>query len=475
MSQTWVIKDTAPVDEAPLTLATTNISFTTNNKKATSIGIVQDGSIVMLIYGGIGGVAQLDLGASSSFEWYNEAYRTLEFDTAPTGELLAWLQKNADKQVDTEYLTNTADLTAVANAIREKGGTSEQLACPNGFVTAIQAIQTGVPLQIAVATNAGATVTATKGNKTVSGTADTNGHCTLTVDEAGTWTVTAATASTTKTSDVVVGINNVDLSLVDSVLNNNSWATIKKVSDAGQGENYWSIGDRKEVTLNGTVGHLTLSNYKTYAFIIGFNHNASVEGTNRIHFQLAKTALSGGKDVALCDNQYNAQVSMTGYFSMNSSRTNSGGWKSSQMRTNICGTSLSSYSGTIIAVIPAALRAVLKSVTKYTDNTANGGGSTASYVTATTDYFFLLSEYEVFGSISYANSNESSKQAQYAYYSAGNSKIKYKHNGTSTAAVWWLRSPYASYSSSFVYVNTDGTVNNDSANLSLGFAPGFCV
>lgn len=44
---------------------------------------------------------------------------------------------------------------------------------------------------------------------------------------------------------------------------------------------------------------------------------------------------------------------------MNSSATNSGGWASSQMRTNICGTSLSSYSGTIIAIIPAALRAVL--------------------------------------------------------------------------------------------------------------------
>ena len=377
-----------------------------------------------------------------------------------------------------EYLTNTAELTAVANAIREKGGTSEQLACPDGFVTAIQAIQTGVLLQITVATNAGATVTATKGNKTVSGTADTNGHCTLTVDEAGTWTVTAATASTTKTSDVVVGINNVDLSLVDSVLNNNSWATIKKVSDAGQGENYWSIGDRKEVTLNGTVGHLTLSNYKTYAFIIGFNHNASVEGTNRIHFQLAKTALTGGTDVCFCDNQYGPDSGWStpgaGYFVMNASNTNSGGWKSSQMRTNICGTSLSSYSGTIIAVIPAALRAVLKSVTKYTDNT--GGESTAaSAVTATTDYFFLLSEYEVFGSISYANSNESSKQAQYAYYSAGNSKIKYKHNGTSTAASWWLRSPGASNIFNFVRVYEDGKVNSASAFYSLGFAPGFCV
>ena len=128
------------------------------------------------------------------------------------------------------------------------------------------------------------------------------------------------------------------------------------------------------------------------------------------------------------------------------------------MRTNICGTSLSSYSGTIIAVIPAALRAVLKSVTKYTDNT--GGGSTAaSAVTATTDYFFLLSEYEVFGSISYANSNESSKQAQYAYYSA----------------YWWLRSPYASASINFVYVYTGGTVSNVTAHYSLGFAPGFCV
>ena len=239
-----------------------------------------------------------------------------------------------------EYLTNTAELTAVANAIREKGGTSEQLACPNGFVAAIQAIQTGASLQIAVTTNAGATVTATKGSKTVSGTADASGNCTLTVDEAGTWTVTAATASTTKTSDVVVGISNVFLFLVDSILNNNSWETIKKVSDAGQGENYWSVGDRKAVTLNGTVGHLSLSNYTTYAFIIGFNHNARVEGANRIHFQLAKTALSGGTDVCLRDSKYNSKVSATGYFSMNSRETNSGGWNSSQMRTKICGTSL---------------------------------------------------------------------------------------------------------------------------------------
>lgn len=331
---------------------------------------------------------------------------------------------------------------------------------------------------ITVNVDSGASVTLKKGGTTIA-TKTSTGTAVFTVTETGAYTVTATKngQTTSGSVNVVSGTTSYSLTLsfVSSTLNNNEWSVIKSVSDAGQGANYWSIGDRKAVTLNGTVGKLSLSNVTTYAFIIGFNHNSSVEGTNRIHFQLAKTALSGGTDVCLCDSSYNSTVSTTGYFSMNSSRTNSGGWASSQMRTNVCGTSLSSYSGTVIAVIPAALRAVLKSVTKYTDNTANGSGSTASRVTATTDYFFLLSEYEVFGSISYANSNESSKQAQYAYYSAGNSKIKYKHNGTTTAASWWLRSPYSSDSANFVCVRPVGTVSYYDAYRSLGFAPGFCV
>ena len=451
-----------------------------------------------------------------------------------------------------EYLTNTTDLTKVASAIREKGGTSDSLAYPDGFVTAIKAIQTGTELQIIVTVTSGATVTATKGSLSVSGTS-VNGTCTLIVPEAGTWSVSATlggqtsviktvsvtdnytvaltffsatitvhvesgatvtlkkgsvtlatktsngtaaftvtetgtyTATATKNGQTTSGSVNVvssttsyalTLAFASSTLNNNEWSVIKSVSDAGQGANYWSIGDRKAVTLNGTVGKLSLSNITTYAFIIGFNHNASVEGSHRIHFQLAKTALSGGTDVCLCDNKYGPDNEWAtpgaGYFVMNATSTNAGGWKNSQMRTNICGTSLSSYSGTIIAVIPAALRAVLKSVTKYTDNTGRGS-TTASNVTATTDYFFLLSEYEVFGSISQANANERNKQAQYAYYSAGNSRIKSKHDNTNTAAYWWLRSPVARDSYVFALVNTDGKVENSSTFYSFGFAPGFCV
>ena len=375
-----------------------------------------------------------------------------------------------------EYLTNTTDLTKVASAIRKKGGTTAQLIYPDGFVTAIQAIQTGTELQIVATVASGATVTATKGSLSVSGTS-VNGTCTLTVPEAGTWSVSAMLNGQTSNTQIVSVVDSYAVELpffsVSSTLNNNEWSVIKSVSDAGQGANYWSIGDRKAITLNGTVGHLTLSNYTTYAFIIGFNHNASLEGSNHIHFQLAKTALSGGKDVALCDSKYNSQVSATGYFSMNSGATNSGGWELSQMRIKICGTSLSSYSGTIIAVIPAALRAVLKSVTKYTDNI--GQRTDASAVTSTTDYLFLLSEYEVFGKISRGNKSESSKQAQYSYYKAGNSKVKYKHSATSTAVYWWLRNPVSSSNSEFVYVYTSGQVASSYAYTCKGFAPGFCV
>lgn len=328
---------------------------------------------------------------------------------------------------------------------------------------------------INVTVPSGATVYLKKDGTTLQ-TKTSTGTVAFTVTETGTYTVEATNGSQTTSGTVSVASATsyaLTLSFVSSTLNSNEWDVIRSVSDAGEGANYWSVGDRKAVVLNGTVGKLSLSSVTTYAFIIGFNHNSSKEGSGRIHFQLAKTALSGGADIAFCDSSYGSSVSSTGYFSMNSSNTNSGGWASSQMRTNICGTSLSSYSGTIIAVIPAALRAVLKSVTKYTNNTGNS--TAASAVTATTDYFFLLSEYEVFGSCTYANSSEASYQAQYAYYSAGNSKIKYNHSATSTAVGWWLRSPRARGSDRFVYVDTGGTVSHGNAHYSDGFAPGFCV
>ena len=116
----------------------------------------------------------------------------------------------------------------------------------------------------------------------------------------------------------------------------------------------------------------------------------------------------------------------------------------------------------------------MKSVTKYSDNTG-GGSNTASYVTATTDWLFLLAEFEYHGSRSYANSAEQNYQQQYAYYQAGNSKVHYRHDNTGTAVNAWCRSVRASGSHIFCLVITDGTAAYGNADYSWAVAPGFAA
>lgn len=105
MSQTWVIKDTAPVDAASRELSAQQCSFTSNEQEFSSISIADDGAVAVYVlrYDDFE-VTAAEVGFGSyEFDWSgNEAYRTLVFDTAPTGELLAWLQKNADCIVSEE-------------------------------------------------------------------------------------------------------------------------------------------------------------------------------------------------------------------------------------------------------------------------------------------------------------------------------------------------------------------------------------
>ena len=99
MSQTWTIKDTAPVDPNEY-FSAVSINFTSNNESFTSLGVVDGGFTCELQYNGVtyAGVSLEDpnAGPEYNFEWDNDAYKTIIFDIAPTGELLAWLQKNAD-------------------------------------------------------------------------------------------------------------------------------------------------------------------------------------------------------------------------------------------------------------------------------------------------------------------------------------------------------------------------------------------
>ena len=144
LSETWIIKDSAPAELYEF-LTTVNIAFISNGESFTSFGYVDYGDTCELQYSGstVAEIIPADPNSGPAFEWTNNAYKTVTFDTAPTGDLLAWLTKNADKQTTVDYLTTNTDLTKVADAIRTKGGTSDPLVYPDGFEAAILAIPSG--------------------------------------------------------------------------------------------------------------------------------------------------------------------------------------------------------------------------------------------------------------------------------------------------------------------------------------------
>lgn len=314
--------------------------------------------------------------------------------------------------------------------------------------------------------NTGIVTTSVSGNViTVHNVNQTSGDTTITVK-------VAADNNYNAPADKTVTVN---AKFVSNTLNENDWSVIKTVSDSGQGDNYWDIGDTKTIVINGKVGNFTFNNLSIDAFIIGFNHNSSREGSNRIHFQIGKI---GGKMVGLVDSQYNNYQSSNGYFNMNPNNSNSGGWNNSYMRKTLLGNTNSPTSplaNSLMAALPSDLRAVMKSVTKFTDNTANGGGNQSSYVTATTDYLWLLAEFEVQGSRTYANSYEKNYQQRYEYYSKGNSKVAYRHSATGSTAWWWLRSAHYDYTDRFCLVWTDGSAGRSGASHSGALLPGFAV
>ena len=318
----------------------------------------------------------------------------------------------------------------------------------------------GGGLELVANVETGATVTATLGSKTVTGVS-VDGQARLKIPEEGKWTVSATSGAMVSVQQEISVPATIDIALVTQELNDNSWSAIKQVSDANMGANIWSVGDCKQVTMNGKVSDgLTLSNYSAWVCIIGFNHNAEREG-NGITFQGFK-ATKNGTPVCLTDSNYNSNRSSGTWFNMNNSNTNAGGWQASLMRKNVM--------PLIKAAFPADLRAVIKQSTIFT---TQGSGSGAC--TATEDEVFLLAEFEVFGSRHSASTQETNYLKQYAYYSAGNSKVKYRHNSTGSAAKWSLRSPASSASTAFCYVHTDGSASDGRSDYSYGVSPCFKV
>ena len=401
-----------------------------------------------------------------------------------------------------EYLTNTTDLTSVANAIRTKGGTTELLTYPDEFVTAIQAIQTGIALQLIVTVSAGATVTATNGSKTITGTSDSTGVCTLLVPESGTWSVSATLDGQTSDTKTV--------SITDTYMVSLSFfsATITVTVDSGASVSLQKDGSTIQTkTSTGTVV-FTVTETGAYTIVATKNGQTTSGSVNVVSGTTSYTvALSFLKDnfadndwdsiIAACHsgnvpntwvvgnsktmtiNGASYQVDIIGknhdtYTAggkapltfqmhdcyadkkvMNRSETNNGGWKNSAMRTT--------HLPAILALMPTEVRSGIREVSKK----ASVGGASSTIETVS-DKLFLLSEVEIFGSTRYSETGEGT---QYDYYKAGNSKVK-KQNGS--AAYWWERSPSVDITRYFCVVYGNGVAGYDYASDANGVAFGFC-
>ena len=143
-------------------------------------------------------------------------------------------------------------------------------------------------------------------------------------------------------------------------------------------------------------------------------------------------------------------------YKMNSTATNQGGWEFTLMRISTLSSLITKFS--------EEYQNVIKSVNKKTS-----AGSKSSTINTTEDKLFLLSEIEVFGSLTYSYAGEGE---QYAYYKAGNSKIK-KVNGS--AQYWWERSPAASQTQHFCNVGTSGGGDYNNATNTFGVAFAICI
>lgn len=296
--------------------------------------------------------------------------------------------------------------------------------------------QKGSPAEVHVMADSGTTVTMSKGGKTLTATAQSNGYAVLYPTELGDWTVVYVFGGSQKTRVYtleVIGIVYIYPFVVGDTLNDTTWDNIAIVSKLGKAQDYWKVGDTKTVAVNGV-------NYQFQ--IIGFDHDTL-------------TTADGSRTKAGITFQMVDCLSTTYY--MNSSNTNSGGWNGSYMKKTVM--------TTLLNQLPAALKNVLKSVNKLS---GTGGGSTSGTQT-TNDKLFLLSEVEIFGTTTYSVPGEGT---QYAYYKAGNSTIK-KVNGS--ANYWWERSPFSGHTNNFCCVNGSGGANSGYASYSRGVSFGFCV
>ena len=151
---------------------------------------------------------------------------------------------------------------------------------------------------------------------------------------------------------------------------------------------------------------------------------------------------------------------------MNPTSTNAGGWDGSKMRDEIM--------ADIYKLLPDDWKDV---VADAKIQTMNGGSQSGTALVTSTDKLWLPAEREIFTTRSYSHLDEWNALERFALYDLpenDNNAFRIKRRAGSNQ-IWWLRSPYSSRTSSFVYVTSSGSVSYYYADSSLGVSPCFAI
>ena len=216
-----------------------------------------------------------------------------------------------------------------------------------------------------------------------------------------------------------------------------SWATIAANVKSGNTSKY-NVGDTKEVDL-GELG----------------THTVRISNMSECESETSETAC--GFVVEFADIITRQKF--------NSTNTNVGGWKDSEIRTYI--------NSTIYNALPSDLQNVIVST-----KVISGHGSTSGETNfETQDKLYLLNAQEVWNGNSYDTSVGTSKQLDY-YKNQGVTASSYagaikQYNGSNS--VWWLRSAYSIAAISFLSVYSDGDWSRYDASDSYGVSPAFRI
>ena len=249
-------------------------------------------------------------------------------------------------------------------------------------------------------------------------------------------TVSATAGTNYQAASASVAVN----STMSTSFSEDSWSTIQANILNGTYSTKYQVGETKDITLTG-IGTMTLQ-------IADFDHDY----------------LSGSTSANKAAISLITKHLLPSTRQMNATDTNVGGFPASDLYDYL--------NDTIYAALPEDLKSLVVPIYKWYgtgNNTTNGAWHGSK--------LWVPLEYELFGDETYAPATEhtTGNARKYPIFTGNASRIKRLNNGSGSANWYWEASPYASSTTHFCIVGSNGSSNGHSASGAGGVCFGLCI